>query len=79
MRSCWPANYPAVAPSRCRRSDLADPTINSLATALVNPDAEALRPVSGAGRPLNRPIAVIGWSCRLPGDVGGDIREPRRM
>ena len=47
------------------------PTINSLADALVNPDAEALRPASGAVAALNEPIAVIGLGCRLPGDVNG--------
>ena len=50
------------------------PTINSLADALVNPDAEALRPASGAVAALNEPIAVIGLGCRLPGDVNGPGR-----
>ncbi len=55
------------------------PTINTLATALVNPDAEALRPASGSVAALNEPIAIIGLGCRLPGDSGGDIQGPGEM
>lgn len=54
------------------------PTINSLATALVNPEAESVRPVSGAAATLNEPIAIIGLGCRLPGD-SGDIHGPGEL
>ena len=50
-----------------------NPTINALAHALVNPDAEPSGGVPGttACTSLNEPIAVIGLGCRLPGDIHG--------
>ena len=50
-----------------------NPTINALAHALVNPDAEPSggAPGTTAGTSLNEPIAVIGLGCRLPGDIHG--------
>ena len=49
-----------------------NPTLNSLAYALVHPDAELADAVPGAtGSSLNEPIAVIGLGCRLPGDIHG--------
>ena len=49
-----------------------NPTLNSLAYALVHPDAELADAVPGAtGSLLNEPIAVIGLGCRLPGDIYG--------
>jgi phthiocerol/phenolphthiocerol synthesis type-I polyketide synthase B len=49
-----------------------NPTLNSLAYALANPDAEPAGGVPGAaGTSLNEPIAVIGLGCRLPGDING--------
>ncbi len=49
-----------------------NPTLNSLAYALVHPDAEPGGAVPGAtGSSLNEPIAVIGLGCRLPGDIHG--------
>ena len=49
-----------------------NPTLNSLAYALVHPDAEPAGAVPGAaGSSLNEPIAVIGLGCRLPGDIYG--------
>ena len=50
-----------------------NPTINSLAIALLNPDADA-PDGDGAGAAAathNEPIAVIGLGCRLPGDIHG--------
>ena len=50
-----------------------NPTVNALAHALVNPDAEPSGGVPGttACTSLNEPIAVIGLGCRLPGDIHG--------
>ncbi len=49
-----------------------NPTLNSLAHALANPDAEPAVGVPGAASTsLNEPIAVIGLGCRLPGDIHG--------
>ncbi len=49
-----------------------NPTLNALAHALVNPDAEPAVGVPGtAGTSLNEPIAIIGLGCRLPGDIHG--------
>ncbi len=49
-----------------------NPTLNSLAHALIHPEAEPANAVAGAtGTSLNEPIAIIGLGCRLPGDIHG--------
>ena len=51
-----------------------NPTINTLAHGLLNPDAEPTPGgVAGVGErgALDGPIAVIGLGCRLPGGVHG--------
>lgn len=49
-----------------------NPTINSLAVALLTPDAEAVGVLPGSGgASMSEPIAVIGLGCRLPGDIHG--------
>ena len=48
-----------------------NPTINSLAHGLLNPDAEPAAGAASSHGSLHEPIAVIGLSCRLPGDIHG--------
>jgi len=49
-----------------------NPTINALAAALLNPDAESASAVSGAtGGSTDDAVAVVGLGCRLPGDIHG--------
>ena len=49
-----------------------NPTINSLAAALLTPESETVGAVAGvAGDSMNEPIAIIGLGCRLPGDIHG--------
>ena len=52
-----------------------NPTINTLAHGLLNPDTEPAAGGAQAVGSLHEPIAVIGLGCWLPGDHG-DVRGP---
>ena len=47
-----------------------NPTVDSLAHALIHPDAEVIRAAEGT-LALTEPIAIIGLGCRFPGEVNG--------